>query len=74
MFGGAGRVIDWSLAAQVAGRRSIVLSGGLHPGNVAAAVARVAPTAVDTASGVESSPGIKDPVKMRDFVAALRGA
>jgi phosphoribosylanthranilate isomerase len=74
VFGGPGRVIDWSLAAQVAGRRSIVLSGGLHPGNVAAAVARVAPTAVDTASGVESSPGIKDPVKMRDFVAALRGA
>ena len=74
LFGGTGRVIDWSLAARVAGHRPVVLSAGLHAGNVAAAVARVAPTAVDTASGVESSPGIKDPVKMRDFVAALRGA
>lgn len=74
LFGGTGRVIDWSLAAQVAACRPIVLSGGLHAGNIAAAVARVNPIAVDTASGVESSPGIKDPVKMRDFVAALRGA
>lgn len=74
LFGGTGRVIDWSLAAQVAARRPTVLSGGLHAGNIAAAVARVNPIAVDTASGVESSPGIKDPVKMRDFVAALRGA
>jgi len=73
IFGGTGRVIDWSLAARVAAHRPIVLSGGLHPGNVAAAVAQVGPAAVDAASGVESSPGIKDPAKMRDFVAALRG-
>jgi len=74
VFGGTGQVIDWSLAAHVASHRPIVLSGGLHPGNVAAAVTQVRPAAVDTASGVESSPGIKDTAKMRDFVAALRGA
>lgn len=73
VFGGTGQVIDWSLAASVAARRPIVLSGGLHPGNVAAAVAQVGPAAVDAASGVESAPGLKDPAKMRDFVAALRG-
>jgi len=75
-FGGTGRVIDWSLAAQVAieAGRPVVLSGGLTPSNVAAAVAQVRPAAVDTASGVESSPGIKDAIKMRDFVAAVRGS
>ena len=55
----------------------LVLAGGLTPTNVALAVAAVHPTAVDTASGVESSPGHKDPALVRAFVeasqAALRG-
>lgn len=74
-FGGTGRVIDWSLASgiTVKASRPVVLSGGLTPGNVASAVAQVNPVAVDTASGVESAPGIKDATKMRDFVAAARG-
>ena len=74
-YGGTGQVIDWSLAARVAraAERPVVLSGGLQPGNVAAAIALVHPVAVDTASGVESSPGRKDAAKMRDFVAAVRG-
>ena len=73
-YGGTGRVIDWSLAARVAraAKRPVVLSGGLHPGNVASAVAQVRPAAVDVASGVESAPGRKDAAKMRDFVAAVR--
>ena len=74
-FGGTGRVIDWSLAARIAAEagRPVVLSGGLTPGNAAAAIAQVKPVAVDTASGVESSPGVKDPAKMRAFIAAVRG-
>jgi phosphoribosylanthranilate isomerase len=73
-YGGTGRVIDWSLAAHVAqaAKRPVVLSGGLHPGNVGSAVSQVSPSAVDVASGVESAPGRKDAAKMRDFVAAAR--
>ena len=76
IFGGTGRVIDWSLAAGVVrtAGRPVVLSGGLNPENVAAAVVAVRPVAVDTASGVESAPGIKDAEKMRAFVAAVRTA
>ncbi|MEX1044645.1 MAG: phosphoribosylanthranilate isomerase [Chthoniobacterales bacterium] len=76
VFGGTGRVIDWSLAAGVvrAAGRPVVLSGGLNPENVAAAVEAVRPVAVDTASGVESAPGIKDADKMRALVAAVRTA
>ena len=53
--------------------RSLVLAGGLTPENVGRAVAEVAPFAVDVASGVESAPGVKDPVKLAAFVAAVRG-
>jgi phosphoribosylanthranilate isomerase len=75
VFGGTGKVIDWSLAAHVVGTSNcpVVLSGGLTPDNIAAAVAQVHPTAVDTASGVESAPGIKDAALMRAFVTAARG-
>jgi phosphoribosylanthranilate isomerase len=69
--GGTGETFDWAL---LAGRRSkvpLILSGGLNPGNVGEAVERVRPFAVDTASGTESAPGIKDPVKLRDFFAAV---
>lgn len=76
VFGGTGRVIDWSLAAEVvrSTARPVVLSGGLNPGNVAEAVRQVLPAAVDVASGVEFAPGIKDGALMREFVAALRAA
>jgi phosphoribosylanthranilate isomerase len=75
-FGGTGRTIDWSLAARVVreAARPVVLSGGLHAGNVVAAVAAVRPVAVDTASGIESAPGIKNSLKMKAFVAAVREA
>ena len=73
-FGGTGHVIDWSIAAGVVARaaRPVVLSGGLYPGNVADAVRLTKPVAVDTASGVESAPGIKDAARMRDFVKAAK--
>lgn len=76
VFGGTGRVIDWSLAARVAqqAQRPVVLSGGLNPENCADAVHSVHPTSIDTASGVESMPGRKDADKMRAVVRALRGA
>lgn len=76
VFGGTGRVVDWSLAARVVAEsdRPVVLSGGLNPDNAAEAVRVVRPAAIDTASGVESSPGRKDPAKMRALVAAVRSA
>jgi phosphoribosylanthranilate isomerase len=74
VHGGTGRTIDWELAAGVveAAARPVVLSGGLRPDNVAEAVRLVRPAAVDTASGVESAPGVKDAALMRSFVAAVR--
>ncbi|MEY5025491.1 MAG: hypothetical protein RLZZ244_1019 [Verrucomicrobiota bacterium] len=76
-YGGTGARVDWGLAAQAVSDfpdLSITLAGGLDPENVAEAVRRVAPYAVDVASGVESAPGRKDVAKMRDFVQAVRGA
>ncbi|MGA2557490.1 MAG: phosphoribosylanthranilate isomerase [Verrucomicrobiota bacterium] len=73
--GGTGETFDWSLAAQAKKfDKSIFLAGGLTPQNVAAAVRAAQPFAVDVSTGVESSPGKKDPQKMRDFVAAVRAA
>ena len=69
--GGTGVTIDWSVAAAVAWRRPIFLSGGLNPGNIEEAVTRVNPHAVDVSSGVESAPGIKDPVKLRALFDAI---
>ncbi len=69
--GGTGRTIDWTVAAAVAARRRTILSGGLTAANVGEAVARVRPYMVDVSSGVESTPGVKDPVKLREFFAAL---
>jgi phosphoribosylanthranilate isomerase len=69
--GGTGRTIDWTLAASASSVRPIILSGGLNADNVRAAVDAVRPYAVDVSSGVESSPGVKDPDKLRALFAAL---
>ncbi len=69
--GGTGAAIDWTAAARVASARRTILSGGLHPANVRAAVEQVQPYAIDVSSGVESAPGIKDPEKLRAFFTAL---
>ena len=72
--GGSGRVADWEAAARLASRRDIVLAGGLHSGNVAAAIARVRPWAVDVSSGVEDRPGVKSAQRLRAFFAAVAAA
>lgn len=69
--GGTGQTLDWSRAADAAGRRPVILSGGLTPDNVATAVEAVQPYAIDVSSGVESSPGVKDPARMRAFFDAV---
>lgn len=73
-FGGSGRAFDWELARRAAGPRPLVLAGGLSPGNVARAIRAVRPFAVDAASGLESSPGVKDREKMALFVRAAQEA
>jgi phosphoribosylanthranilate isomerase len=72
-FGGSGQQAPWEIIA-VGGRRPFLLAGGLTPENVAAAVAAVHPDGVDVASGVESSPGVKDPTKVAAFIANARAA
>lgn len=72
--GGTGRVADWDAAARLAAVRPIVLAGGLTPTNVAEAIRRVRPYAIDVASGVEQSPGVKDPLRLEAFFAAVREA
>jgi phosphoribosylanthranilate isomerase len=71
---GSGEVFDWRLAEGVADPSRLIVSGGLHPGNVAQAVAHLRPYGVDVSTGVESAPGRKDPLKVRDFIANARAA
>jgi phosphoribosylanthranilate isomerase len=73
-YGGTGVKADWDWAASMAQCWPVMLAGGLTALNVEDAVRRVRPRGVDVASGVEMSPGRKDPVKVRAFVAAVRGA
>ncbi|HWR01156.1 MAG TPA: phosphoribosylanthranilate isomerase [Chlorobaculum sp.] len=78
MAGGTGDSIESSIAVELIKRTRDfawgVLAGGLRPDNVGAAVRLIRPWGVDTASGVESAPGIKDPMKIRNFIEAVRDA
>lgn len=73
-YGGTGRVFDWKLVPESLGESNIYLAGGLTPENVAEAVRTVRPYAVDVASGVESSPGKKDPRKLEAFIRYAKNA
>jgi phosphoribosylanthranilate isomerase len=73
MHGGTGAVFDWALIPKTLSL-PVVLSGGLTPENVAAAVRAVRPWAVDVSSGVEQSKGIKDAAKIAAFVTGVRNA
>ena len=70
--GGSGQPCHWPTARILAERAPVILAGGLHPGNVAAAIAAVRPYGVDVASGVESSPGVKDHLLMARLIAAAK--
>jgi len=71
---GSGKVFDWRLAHEVPDGLRLILAGGLDADNVADAIEAVEPWGVDVASGVESSPGRKDPSKVRRFISNARAA
>lgn len=71
---GSGQVFDWKLAEGAPPGMPLMIAGGLNAGNVAEAIARVSPWGVDVVTGVEKSPGRKDPVKLRTFIAAAKAA
>jgi phosphoribosylanthranilate isomerase len=71
---GSGQVFDWRLAEGVADPSRMFVSGGLDPSNVGQAIAHLHPHGVDVSTGVESSPGRKDPKLVGEFVAAARAA
>lgn len=71
--GGTGKTFDWQLAAQAL-PLPVVLAGGLNADNVADAISALRPAAVDVSGGVESSPGVKDAEKIRQFIQAVRAA
>lgn len=71
---GSGEAFDWNAARAWRGHPRLVLAGGLDPDTVAAAVRSLRPFAVDVASGVEASPGVKDPERIAAFVRNARAA
>lgn len=71
---GVGSTSDWHSAALLARSTQLVLAGGLNATNVADAIAAVRPFGVDVSSGVEASPGVKDPARIHEFVRRARAA
>jgi phosphoribosylanthranilate isomerase len=71
-FGGTGTRADWEIAASIAREFPVLLAGGLTAENVADAMATVQPWGVDVSSGVERAPGLKDHVKVREFIRAVK--
>ena len=72
LHGGTGKTFDWNLALPAKKMGPVILAGGLTPRNVAQAVRQVRPYGVDVCSGVEKTPGIKDPEKVRAFLKNIR--
>ncbi|HHW11536.1 MAG TPA: phosphoribosylanthranilate isomerase [Firmicutes bacterium] len=75
VYGGTGQVFDWALVANY--RKlgfPLILAGGLNPENIGAALRRVQPDGIDLSSGVEKSPGIKDPDKIARLMATIRNS
>ena len=72
--GGTGATFDWDLVREHREGVPVVLSGGLHADNVGEGIAAVRPFAVDTASGTEAAPGVKDPRKLTAFFRAVAAA
>lgn len=74
MAGGTGVPFDWAAAGPLPDWVPVIVAGGLNHANVAEAIATLRPYAVDVSSGVEAAPGVKDPVLLRAFCAAVREA
>jgi phosphoribosylanthranilate isomerase len=75
-FGGTGLTADWQVIRQtldqIRGQVPVLLAGGIHPGNAAAALETVAPDGLDLCSGVESQPGRRDPIKVEALMKAVQ--
>lgn len=71
---GSGQVFDWALTGDLPEGQRLIIAGGLNPHNVASAISRVRPWGVDVATGVEASPGVKDPMKVKAFVQEAKTA
>lgn len=74
-IGGTGETFHWNVARELKdySEKPVFLAGGLTPSNISLAIREVDPYAVDVSSGVELSPGKKDPARVKDFVAATKG-
>jgi phosphoribosylanthranilate isomerase len=72
--GGTGETFPWDLARERGAGPPLILSGGIDPGNVGEAIAGLRPFAVDSASGTESAPGVKDPAKVTALMRAVEQA
>ncbi len=72
IYGGTGQAFDWKAIDRGALHRPVILSGGLHAGNILEGIATLAPDAVDVGSGVEAAPGRKDPEKLAALFTALK--
>jgi phosphoribosylanthranilate isomerase len=71
---GSGNVFDWAMASDLPEGQRLIIAGGLHPGNVAAAILRAKPWGVDVTSGVEATPGVRDPMKVKAFIEGAKRA
>jgi phosphoribosylanthranilate isomerase len=74
LYGGTGETADWDVARRARKYGRVILAGGIRPKNVAEAIERVRPFAVDVASGVEARPGKKDAAKMRELMREVEAA
>jgi phosphoribosylanthranilate isomerase len=72
-YGGSGTGFPWEWLDKIDSSK-LILSGGLHVGNVAEAIRRIHPFGVDVCSGVEARPGIKDHGKLKEFISAAKSA
>ena len=71
LYGGSGKTFNWSLLKKFSNEIPFILSGGLNPENVKSAVNQIFPSAIDVNSGVESSPGVKDLLRIKKLMKEL---